>query len=165
MCVSKNRHFSIGKCGVFILQRKPLVKQTKSATPADGSSRSIQNPLQLSARLVIALFIVVIISSKVRTVAHCNYTCATISVWKGMWVERFRKIIHVVCVCVSVHVCVCWDQNWCTASNNATEKRIKQRWCAAHFSCPYFCCTLAFSSVDASLTLSCWKASYRRAGM
>lgn len=49
------------------------------------------NPLQLAARLVIALFMVVIISSKVRTVAYCNYTCAAISVWMGMWVESCGK--------------------------------------------------------------------------
>lgn len=36
------------------------------------------NPPQLSARLVIALFMLVIISSKVRAAAHGNYTCAAI---------------------------------------------------------------------------------------
>lgn len=54
---------------------------------------------------------VVIISSKVRTVAHCNYTCAAISVWKGMWVERcgknYKKMVHFVCVCGCKFVCGC----------------------------------------------------------
>lgn len=72
---------------------------------ADVAGRSIKNPLQLSARLVIALFMVVIISSKVHTAAHCNYTCAAISALEkgGSWgfvggemweVFEKKRIVH-----------------------------------------------------------------------
>lgn len=78
---------------------------------------------------------VVIISSKVRTVAHCNYTCAAIAVWKGMWVERCGKYPVKLCVLL-MRVCVCgmcserekknWrrcDWNWCTVSNKTTKQQ------------------------------------------
>lgn len=86
---------------------------------------------------------VVIISSKVRTVAHCNYTCAAISVWKGMWVERCGKYsekFYILCVWIQVFVWVwvyvcgmCsetekkgWDLNWCTVCNKTTKQQKNQ---------------------------------------
>lgn len=63
-----------------------------------GRRQEQPNPPQLSARLVIALFMLVIISSKVHAAAHGNYTCAAIylcvdggGVGGWEWMERCGK--------------------------------------------------------------------------
>lgn len=75
-------------CGVG--RRRPVYpsKETisgrkKERNVSRGRWQEQPNPPQLSARLVIALFMLVIISSKVRAAAHGNYTCAAICAWIG----------------------------------------------------------------------------------
>ena len=57
---------------------------------------------------------VVIISSKVRTVAQCNYTCAAITEWRGVWVVVVVVVVGggsiwniFILMCVFVCMCLC----------------------------------------------------------
>lgn len=66
----------------------------------------------------------VIISSKVRTAAHCNYTCAAISVWWGKWVERCGKRLRKGELC-SECVCSQTEKNYrsrCDFPDNGTRE-------------------------------------------
>lgn len=62
----------------------------KERNVSRGRWQKRRNPAQLSARLVIALFMVVIISSQVRTAAHCNYRCCCLCVQGAVGGEMWK---------------------------------------------------------------------------